>query len=734
MLDNARPSAGTLPFPRAAISLIVFAVAGVGSAVPAAERPNIVLIMSDDMGWSDLGCYGGEMATPNLDGLAANGLRFTQFYNTGRCCPTRASLLTGLYPHQAGVGHMTEDRGHPGYSGELNDRCRTIAEVLRPAGYGTYAVGKWHVARNTNPEGPKHDWPLQRGFDRFYGTITGGGDFFDPGTLTRDNTAISPFADAEYQPATFYYTDAISDHAVRFVKEHSEAKADEPFFLYVAYTAAHWPMHALPEDIAKHAGQYDEGYEPIRMERFRRAKELGLIADDESLAPQVGDWDKVENKKWEARCMEVYAAMIDRMDQGIGKIVEELRRTGKLENTLVLFLQDNGGCQEGIGRGQHDAKANSATYDPIPAAELRSAVQPKQTRDGKPVRRGPGIMPGPGDTYIAYGINWANVPNTPFREYKHFVHEGGISTPLIAHWPAGIERRGELERQPGHLVDLMATCVDLAEAEYPQTVEDRPITPLEGVTLAPAFAGKPIDRKNPLFWEHEGNRAIREGDWKLVAKEEGPWELYDLRKDRAEQHDLADERPEKVKELAGKWDAWAERANVLPLGTWRGAPARGAARFSEKTRFVLEGGDELSREEAPNVAGRTFSVCAKIAEPGTRGVLVAQGGTQHGWSLSLDENNLTFAVRRSGKLTTVSHGPVELREGSLIEARLSKDGTCVIALDGKTLGEQNLGGTLTDMPVDGLQVGRDNGGIVGPDDSALPFDGKIENVAIDVSK
>jgi arylsulfatase len=543
----------------------------------AAGRPNVVLIMSDDMGYSDLGCFGGEIETPTLDRLAAGGLRFTQFYNTGRCCPTRASLLTGLYPHQAGVGHMMEDRGHDGYRGNLNKRCVTIAEALRPAGYKSYAVGKWHVTRHIQPDGPKHNWPLQRGFDRYYGTITGAGSFYDPGTLCRDNTLISPFTDPEYQPEQFYYTDAISDHAARFIDEHynnPRARTPGPFFLYVAYTAAHWPMHALPEDIARYRGRYDEGYQPVRDARMRRMEELGLIGDGWKMTPTVGDWEGVQHKEWESRCMEVYAAMISRMDQGIGKIVRQLEESGQLENTLIFFLQDNGGCQETVGRQGEHKRPVEASLAKIPAEQVRMDVRPTQNRAGVPTLMGPHIMPGPEDTYIAYGLNWANVSNTPFREYKHFVHEGGISTPLIAHWPAGIERNGELERQPGHLIDIMATCLDLSGADYPKTKDGQSIHPPEGVSLAPAFTGKNLARKQPLFWEHEGNRAIRDGRWKLVAKENKPWELYDLQTDRTETNNLIKKHSDRAAEMETTWTTWAKRANVLPLGTWRAEPKR----------------------------------------------------------------------------------------------------------------------------------------------------------------
>jgi arylsulfatase A-like enzyme len=561
----------------------------------AAPRPNIVVIMSDDMGYSDLGCYGGEIQTPTLDRLAAGGLRLTQFYNTARCCPTRACLLTGLYPHQAGIGHMMEDKGLDGYRGDLNRRCATMAEVLRPAGYGTYAVGKWHVTKAVQPDGNKDNWPLQRGFDRFYGTITGAGSFYDPGTLTRDNQMISPFADPEYQPKKYYYTDAISDHVVRFIGDHHKSSPDKPLFLYVTYTAAHWPMHALEEDIAKYQGKYDAGYEPIRRARFERTKQLGLIPSDAELSPTAGNWDKVADKAWEARCMEVYAAMIDRMDQGISRIVSELERTSRIENTLIFFLQDNGGCAETVGRQLTPNVAVDRPAKPPLAPQIAdwidTAVRPMRTRDGYNIRTGPGAMPGPHDTFIAYGQGWANVSNTPFREYKHWVHEGGISTPLIVHWPAGIKRRGELVRTPGHLIDIMATCVDVSGATYAQEQRGQAIQPLEGRSLVPAFDGKPIERE-AIYWEHEGNRAIRVGNWKLVAKgPAGKWELYDIDHDRAEMHDLASQQPQRLQQMVTQWETWAQRANVIPW-IWQpqyGEPSAPGINQQNETKATKKG-------------------------------------------------------------------------------------------------------------------------------------------------
>ena len=528
-----------------------FALLGLSVVLHAADpRPNIIVILSDDMGYSDLGCFGGEIKTPNLDALAAGGLRFTQFYNTARCCPSRASLLTGLYPHQAGVGYMTDRAPYSTvaminewYAGDLRADTATLGEAMRLNGYRTYAIGKWHVAKDIEAGGPQHNWPLQRGFDRYYGVLPGAANFFAPVHLTRDNTRIKFDADPEYPVKEFYLTDAFSDHAVRFVDDHAKQQPEKPFFLYLAYTAAHWPMQARPQDIARYKGNYDAGYSPIRQARLVKMRQLGLLKSDWQVSPQFGDWDKVARKDWEARCEEVYAAMIDNMDQGIGRLVGALRANGQLENTLIVYLQDNGACAENPGRNP-------------------------------PAAAGPAPMPGPENTWIAYGEAWANVSNTPFRLYKHFVHEGGISTPLIAHWPRGIKRLGELEPQPGHLIDIMATCVELAGGRYPAEHDGKRVPPPEGRSLVPAFGGQPIQRE-ALFWEHEGNRALRRGDWKLVAKGSGgPWELYNLERDRTEMNDLAAAQPARVQEMVSTWSRWAERTHAVP---WPWQPAYGAA-------------------------------------------------------------------------------------------------------------------------------------------------------------
>lgn len=552
-----------LPAPAIAV-LVSIGITDMSAAAEVAAKPNIIVIMSDDMGYSDLGCYGGEIETPNLDQLAANGLRYTRFYNTGRCCPTRASLLTGLYAHQAGIGEMTSDGGQRGYRGNLSRNAVTIAEALKPAGYRAYMAGKWHVTTQLQPNGDKGNWPMQRGFDRFYGTIIGAGSFYDPWTLTRGNEAITPENDAEYQPKQYYYTDAISDYASRYVREHASSHPKAPFFMYVSYTAPHWPMHALEADIAKSKGRYDAGYEAIREARFRKMKELGVIGDWK-LSPADAAWSQVgdSTRAWELRCMEVFAAMVHSMDRGIGRIVESLKATGQLENTLILYLQDNGGCGESYGR-KSAKKPLPTEIIPMGKDELQTSMVPARTRDGRPVRSGPEALPGPPDTYIAYGRNWANVSNTPFRQYKSTNHEGGIATPLIAHWPNGIAARNALRHEPGHLIDIMATCVEISGADYPVRFADHDILPMEGRSLAGGFVTDRTEERTLLF-EHYGSAAIRKGPWKLVrAGESRPWELYEIERDRTELNDLGKLHPEKVRELAELWETEAKRTFIYP--------------------------------------------------------------------------------------------------------------------------------------------------------------------------
>ena len=523
------------------------------------KKPNVILILNDDMGYSDIGCYGGEVLTPNLDGLAENGLRYTQFYNTARCCPSRASLMTGMYPHQADIGEMVRNDDVDGYRGDLNPNTVTIAEALKIGGYTTYMSGKWHLSSEVEADGPKHSWPNQRGFDDFYGIITGAASYYQPRTLTRNNVSIEPEGD------DYFFTDAISNEAVQQIKEHSADNNESPFFQYVAYTAPHWPLHAHEEDIEKYKGRFDRGWDVLREQRFKRMGEMGILNNNLNLSPRdssVGSWESQENKEWEARRMEVYAAQIDRMDQGIGHIIKALKSTGQHDNTIIIFLADNGGCAEELGGGSDSWVKKMVGSKPY--------IGTLKTRRGENIRFGnaPDIIPGGEETYCSYGIPWANVSNTPFREYKHWVHEGGIATPFIVHWPEGLKAKGELRHQAAQLPDVMATFLDICGVDYPETYEGKNIKPLEGVSLVSTFTNKPHGRK-VLYWEHEGNRAVRKGKWKLVAKKNQPWELHNMDEDRCELVDLAEKHQDIVEELISLYDVWAKRCDVLEFDDLR---------------------------------------------------------------------------------------------------------------------------------------------------------------------
>ena len=555
------------------LALLWAACAPATDEVRGPERPDVIVILADDMGFSDIGSYGGEIDTPALDRLAAQGLRFTQFYNAARCVPTRASLLTGLYNHRAGLGLMEQDMGLPTYRGNLRDQTVTLAEVLGAEDYGTYMAGKWHLTSefgawlgDTTAMEKRH-WPLGRGFDRFYGTLFGAGSYFDPVTLVDGEMPVEP------ETERYYYTDVITDHAVQYVRDHVEAAPERPFFLYVAYTAPHWPLHALPEDVARYAGRYAGGWDSLRTERHRRLVEAGLVDERWALSPRDPEataWAAVpaDERRWYEAAMEVYAAQVDRMDRGIGRLVEALETTGRLDNTLILFLSDNGATDVLIRPGW---------------GERNMVHVPTHTRDGREVRVGkqPGLMPGPADTYQSYGRPWANAGNTPFRLYKSDVHEGGIATPLIAHWPAGIAARGDLTHAVGHVIDLMPTILDAVGVAYPATFEERAVLPVDGRSLRPVFEGRDLP-PDTLFWEHTGDRAVRAGDWKLVSRFDNqrngpaPWELYDLAADRTELNDLAEADPERVARLAALYDAWAARTGVVPWVDVKDRPIQSA--------------------------------------------------------------------------------------------------------------------------------------------------------------
>lgn len=508
-------------------------------------RPNIIVIMVDDMGFSDLGCYGGEIDTPRIDALAESGLRFSQFYNASRCCPTRASLLTGLYPHKVGLGYMTaQDYGKPGYRADLSGDCVTVAEALRELNYHTFMVGKWHVCHDFAEEGPRHNWPLQRGFDKFFGTLIAAGSLWNPPTLADGNQFVEPEGD-------FYYTEAITERAIHYIDRTDDGK---PFFLYVAHPAPHWPLHARAEAVAKYRGRFAAGWGELRKQRHKRLVELGLIDADWPLSQRDErsvPWDSLdeEQQAWQQSRMEAYAAMIDHVDESVGRIVDALKARGELDSTLIMLLSDNGG--ESL---EHPNGEIGDTGQPW--AVMRYV--PLWTRDSQPVIAGdvPGVRPGPNTTYAGYGANWANLSNTPFRRFKKYVHEGGIASPLIVHWPAELQPQNKICHEPTHVIDIMATCLDVAS-------DNKSANSLDGTSLLPIFAGGQLSSR-PLFWEHQGNLAVRRGKWKLVAEHPHDWELYDMTTDRTETQDRAAEQPEMVHELESLYERWAAQSNVLP--------------------------------------------------------------------------------------------------------------------------------------------------------------------------
>lgn len=494
-------------------------------ASPAVAKPNVVLILVDDMGYSDIGCFGSEIQTPNLDKLAESGLRFTQFYNTGKCFPSRAALLTGVYAQQCGMDAPDTYRG--GFRNAVS-----LGEVLKSAGYRTYASGKHHSYENL----------YDRGFDHYYGLMEGACNYWNPGYQQREGEPPpgskqkvirfwvddDEIDDAFTPPIGFYATDAFTDKALAWL---DEPQLDEqPFFLYLPYTAPHYPLHAWPQDIAKYEGRYDRGYEAIREERYARMIELGIIDKSTRLPPWDGKgWDSLSEKQKAlmAKRMEVYAAMIDRVDQNIGRVLAKLEKQGKLDNTLILFASDNGACAE--------------------RTNARQAVNTVETI-------------GKVESYDTVGRDWATVQNTPLRYWKNFNHEGGICSPLVVSWPGRIAKPGRITHQPGHFIDVMATLVEACGATFPESFNGEKTVPMQGVSLLPVFEGKTIERDAPLFWQWQKYGAIREGNWKAVCIAD-QWELFDLGKDRNELNDLSNEQPKRLQQMQSRWNTWR---NAMP--------------------------------------------------------------------------------------------------------------------------------------------------------------------------
>lgn len=570
------------------------------------SKPNIIIILADDLGFSDVGCFGSEIETPNIDSLASDGgIRFTQMYNCARCCPSRASLLTGVYPHQAGIGHMVYDAGvGPTYQGFLRRDVATVAEMLkreypgagenadgvdkdgrksakRGGGYATFMAGKWHVGSEYPPDA-SHEWiqntmgdethptPIQRGFDKFYGTLGGGGSYYQPPSLVEDDKVVK-----EIMPEGFYYTDAINDKACEFIDTVSKSD-QKPFFMYVAHCAPHWPLHAPKVEVDKYRGNYMHGWDKVRERRHSKLIQQRLIPDTWQCSPRdehSPPWDDVVDKEWEDARMATYAAQVTIMDRGVGRILDSLRRNGVYENTVIFFLSDNGGCAEYLKENGEEGHW----------PEFYGGL----TRDGQQIQVGnlKKLNPGGEETFMSYDLPWSNASNTPFRLFKSFVHEGGISTPFVVHWPSGVSSTNHRDRvnikhddncgrichSPWTMMDIVATCCDLACVPVPDHVEGESFLPI-------LHGNNDLTRRKPIFWEHQGNRAVRLHKWKLVQRrcdsentcDEGKgegndtyrWELYNMEEDRTELHDLSSQNSELVQQMARLWFDWATRIGV----------------------------------------------------------------------------------------------------------------------------------------------------------------------------
>ena len=672
------------------------------------SRPNIIVILADDLGYSDLGCYGGEIETPNIDSLAAGGVKCTQLYNSARCCPSRASLMTGLYPSQAGIGDFTTNNPHPtrgpGYIGRLNDDCVTIAEALKPAGYGCYYVGKWHLHQETGP--------IKRGFDEFYGYTEGHShDQYDKDYYIRLPEGRKMEIDP---PAEKYYaTDVFNDYALEFIRQGQ--KTDKPWFLFLGHSSPHFPVQAPAERADKYFDTYLRGWDKLRSERYERMKQIGLIQGSQweltprSLVPVDRDdiangfsgqpnpaWDTIEEDRQRdlARRMAVFAAMVEGVDRGIGRITDHLKSTGDLENTLILFLSDNGACYE---------------WGPF-GFDGRSRLGTTTLRTGDDLRNTGGR-----DTHQSYGSGWANLGNTPFRLYKHFTHEGGISTPFIAHWPQGIEKSDEWMRQPAHVMDVMPTILDAAQTKYPKTIAGKPRLPLEGTSLLPALRGERLPDRS-LGFDHQAAHALRKGDWKIVWPKRMPheikWELYDLSSDRCEMNNLADKYPKRVESMSQEWDTWARRVGVI----WEGN----------------KNSDSKPSRKSPNIARRDLKIKLTIESGKPSGVAIAQGGNQHGYAVHFMEGRPTFDVRINGEVKRLQMDQ-KVSGRIKLTAELTTQ-TMTLSIEGGKSVSGPSPGLIPTQPQDSLSLGTDDRTAAGDYEAPNDFQGKVLQHQVSVGK
>ena len=642
-----------------------------------AQKPNVLIILADDLGWSDIGVMGGEVSTPNIDALAGSGLTFTDFYNTPRCSPTRASLLTGLYPHQAGV---------PGLGQPISKNAVTIPEILDTSGYATSMVGKWHLSEQSTP--------VDRGFQEFYGMLGGFNSYWEEHPyetrLPADHTKI------DYKPGEFYTSNAFGDYSLNFIDQGR--RENKPWFQYLAFNAAHFPLHAPEDVIEKYEPIYQKGWDHIRADRLARQKKMGLVPQNVQLPPRSvvpknfinvkTGWADKQNPAWNtlpadrqadlARRMATYAAAIEVMDKNIGRVVNHLKETGQYDNTLIFFLSDNGACAE---------------WDPYGFDKLDSPLN--IVHKGADLKQ----IGAPG-SYVSYGSGWANASNTPWRLYKHYAEEGGIRTPLIVHWPKGLTvKPGTRTSQPGSLIDIMPTILQVSGAKYPDEFNGYNILPEQGISLVPTFGGATLPSR-PQYIEHEGNRMVREGDWKLVALSGKPWELYNLAQDPTEMKDLAVAQPARAKKMGADWQTWAENSMVIA-------------------------------KPSPQLVNKALTITADVTTDAQNGVILAQGGNQRGYSIHLVDGKPIFSVRQDGTLYVATAATSVPKGKFSVEAHLEKDGAMTLAINGKIVARGKAPGVFTAQPQDGLSTAQDSFSAVGEYQPPNTLRGKVANVKIE---
>ncbi|MDA7916386.1 arylsulfatase [Verrucomicrobia bacterium] len=682
-----------------------------GSAGSAAEKPNVLVILADDLGYSDLGCYGGEMPTPNIDALAQGGAKFTQLYNSARCCPSRASLMTGLYPSQAGIGDFTSGKPSstrgPGYLGRLNDQCVTLAEVLKPAGYATYYVGKWHMHEETGP--------IKRGFDEFYGYTKGHShDQYDADYYIRLPEGRAK--EIDLAKADYYATDVFNDYAMEFLKQGKQT--GKPWFLFLGHSSPHFPVQAPGATANKFDEIYEKGWDALRDERYARMKQIGLVNGEHwnltprSLVPVdrtdiANGYEGRPNPAWKdlpearrrdlARRMAVFAAMVDHMDQGVGRITDYLKKTKQLDNTLILFLSDNGACYE-WGPFGFDGKSRTGKTILHQGDDLKKVGQP--------------------GSFHSYGSAWANLGNTPFRLYKHFTHEGGISTPFIAHWPKGIGETKDWIRTPAHVMDIMPTIIEATGASYPLKYQGRKITPTEGKSLLPLMKGGSIAARS-IGFDHQAAHALRKGDWKIVWGKRMPkeitWELYNIAEDRCEMNDLAKAQPKRVEAMAKEWEQWAKHVQVI----WK----------SDKPVNAQGKNSDL---KSPNIKNQEITITARITTSDKTGVIVAQGGNQHGYAIHLIEGRPAFDVRVKGKVTRIM-GKQDVPEQFRVKATFTKE-AIELYINDQSVAKAPSPGLIPTQPTDPLNKGMDDRLTAGDYSGPNPLEGKITRLKVTTGK